>query len=187
MAYPYVYKSQYQFSAPAPTSSGRYYWTNTYYWGSDFSSAPSDAMFNRLNLLALNSISEGCLRERWRVESALGTGDYYSELVSDVPGHISGTDRVLLIDSVLLYSGSATRGGWYKPLRGLLRAGDIVGGYVGSYIADWVATYLLPVLNSPQLLNYLGKPVGTVVLSPRVHGWQLRHGTKRSARRVLTS
>lgn len=174
-----------EYSAPANTASGRYYWTNAYYWESDFSTPPSDPSNNRVHLAQINSVSEGVTIERWRVESAFDTGTYLADIPGGFNGNLSGADRVLLIDAARLQSGSGTRGGWYKPLRGLLRAGDVGGGLLSDEIVEWLGLYVVPLLALVPLVNCRRQPVGDIRISRLVHPWQMRHGTKRSARRVL--
>lgn len=182
---PYAYRTSVEYSCAAGVPGGRYYWTNTYYWESVFDYPPSDISYNRVNLACLDAISEACTRERWQVVSAFGTGSYAAENVGPVPGHIPGTDRNLLNDSVLAVALMGTSGYWYKRLRGLLSAADVAGGVVSDYIISWLTDTYLVRLNSVPLVNSNRIPVGTIRLKPEIHHWQYRHGTKRRARRVL--
>jgi hypothetical protein len=182
---PYAYRTTMEYSLPAETASGRYYWTNAYYWESIFSVPTADPSNNRIHLAQLNSVSEAVTCERWRIESAFGTGSYSTTVEIPTPGHISGMDRCLIIDAVRLGEVSGGSERWYKPLRGLLGPADVAGGLVSAEIIDWLNDVVLPGLALVPLVNHLRVPVGTLAVSPRVHGWQMRHGTLRSARRVL--
>lgn len=181
----FVYRTTVEYSAPAGTASGRYYWTSAYYWESDHDNPASDPSNNRIHQVQQNTVCEGVTLERWRIESAMGTGTYLADIPGPVHGNVPGTGRLLLLASVRLQSGSGTRGGWYKPLRGLLGASDIVGGVVGHEIVGLLAENVLPILAHVPLVNVHRQPVGQIRVLPNVIGWQLRHGTKRASRRVL--
>lgn len=182
----YAWRITMEYSTDWPTASGKYYWTNAYYWEDDgpfwFSSGYWSALRGVLN----NSASEGCTLERYQIESAFGTGTFFQQFLDGRAGFMFGSDRTLLLDAVRLRAPAGPAGGWYKPLRGMLAPADVIGGEVGSDVVDWVTSRILPALAAVPLVNWQRQPVGAITLSPRVHPWQLRHGTARAARRVLS-
>lgn len=181
----FCYRTSVEYSVPALTSSGRYYWTNCYYWESDFVNPASDASYNRVNLACLNAASEAVTRERWRVESWAGTGTYYGEVIAPVPCHIPGADRCLVTNAVRVASGSVKSQRWWKLLRGLLAPADVIGGRVSDDIISWLTDNYVARLELVPVVNYQRVPVSGYTIRPDVRGWQMRRGTKRSARVVL--
>lgn len=182
---PYAYRFTAQFSAPADTLSGLYYWTNTYFVHSDFPSPTTGGLANTLRLIALNSVSEGVTLDLTRIESWFGTGTWLSEITTSASGNLIGSDRVLLSDAVRLYAPAPPGRGWYKPLRGLLRSSDIRRGYLVSEIVDWLSSYVVGYLSGLQLVDYRDREVGPIRVDNKVHPWQIRQGTRRASRRVL--
>ena len=184
---PYAFRLEIEYSVPAPTSSGKYYWTNTYYWRGPAPAPLSPADTNNARLLALNSVNQGVTVELTRITSAFGTGSYFQQIAVPVAGNFPGTDRVLVgVAARLLAAGEGSML-WWKPLRGLLRCSDVVGGVLGSEVLAWLDSAVVPRIgNMQQLVNCRDVPVDGVVVDRVVHGWQMRRGGKRRARHVLT-
>lgn len=185
MSSPYAWRITMEYSAPWDTTSGRYYWTNSYYWEDDGPFWFSSGYWSTLRGVLNNSASEACVLERYRIESAFGTGTHSHDSLDGRAGFLSGDDRCLLPDAVRLAARAGGAGKWYKTLRGMLGPADVEGGVVGDEIMSWLDAVILPRLAEVPLVNSVREPVGTITINPSVRPWQLRHGTKRAARRVL--
>lgn len=184
---PYAFRLDVEYSVPYPTASGKYYWTNTYYWRGPAPAPLSPADTNNARLLAINSVSQGVTVELTRITSAFGTGSYYQQLAIPVPGNCPGEDRTLVGVAARLLAQPGGSMVWWRPLRGLLRGSDIVGGVLSVEIRDWLISAVLPrISNMQQLVNYRDVPVEGVAVDDLVHTWQTRRGSKRAARHVLT-
>jgi hypothetical protein len=174
-----------EYSAPWDTASGRYYWTNAYIWESPYNRFLDDPNWERLRGALNRCVSEACTIERFRVESWFGTGTASIDFLEGRPGFLLGADRGLLIDAARLTAPAGAAGRWYKPLRGLLGPADVVGGVLSDEIMGWLSFVVAGELAGVPIVNWRREPIGEITVSPNVHPWQLRHGTKRSARRVL--
>lgn len=186
-SYPYAFKLEVEYSLPALPGGGKYYWTNTYYWRGPAPAPLSPADTNNARLLALNAVSQATTVELTRITSAFGTGGYFQQLAIPTPGNRPGADRSLVGAAARLWAANGHSGLWYKPLRGLLAARDIVGGVLSADTLAWLDDAVLPRLgNMQQLVNYRDVPVGPVSIDLVAHCWQMRRGGKRRARHVLT-
>lgn len=183
---PYAFRLDVEYSVPYPTASGRYYWTNTYYWRGPAPTPLSPADTNNARLLALNSVSQGVTVELTRITSAFGTGTYFQQIAVPVSGNCPGEDRTLVGVAARLLAQPGGSMLWWRPLRGILRGSDVVGGVLSVDVRDWLVGEVLPrISNMQQLVNYRDVPVAGVAVDSVVHTWQTRRGSKRAARHVL--
>lgn len=184
---PYAFRLDIEYSLPYPTVSGRYYWTNTYYWRGPSPAPQSPADTNNARLLALNSVSRDVTVELTRITSAFGTGAYFQQIAIPTPGNRIVANRALIGSAARLRAVSSGSALWYKPLRGLLAPEDIAGGMLSDAALAWLDDAVVPRIgNFQQLVNYRDVTVGAIEIDQLVHSWQLRHGTLRRARHVLT-
>lgn len=181
----FTYKYSVEYSAPHPTASGRYYWTNVYFIDSDFGNPTSDPSNNLLRVATINAVGNWVTVERFRWERVRGAGSLAFDAVLPIPGNRPGFDPAPLANIVHVKAGNKADGHWYKRLRGLLRVSDIVGGMVSPTAIGWLNAFYLSRLAEIPLLNHRFQPVGGMGVLPDVKCFTFRNGTQRSARTVL--
>jgi len=70
---------------------------------------------------------------------------------------------------------------WRVPLRDI----DIVDGVLSPTMFNLFHTTIAPGLLTARICSRNGLPIDHIEVSPRVHEWQWRHGTKRRNRHVI--
>jgi len=178
------YYFEVEYSAPADTDSGRYYWTNTYYFRYDGGTPAFNHQVFILQDRSIVAVAWDVIRERYRVFNALDRVTPEVDVVNPQPGFRAVVST--LINAVRVESRTEDGGRWYKRLRGLLTEHDIINGKVSAAAISYLQTFYVFGLDSDvALTNYRGSRTTGLVVNDRVRGWQLRRGTKRRARRVL--
>lgn len=185
VSHTFVYKTTIEYSVAAETLSGRYYWTNCYFYESDYSNPASDGNTNIIISATQAAVCEAVTVERRRYERVYGPGTLLYDVYPGPNGSRPGMDRNLLHNSVYIWSGSKNTGWWYKRLRCVLGASEVAGGMLPSATIAYFQAAYVDLLAEVPLVNYRLEPVGPMSISPKVHHWQWRNGTKRRARNVL--
>jgi len=181
----YVYKTTVEYSVPAETQSGRYYWTSCYFWESDYNNPASDPSSNLITGATQAAVSEAVTIERRRYERVYGPGTLLYDVYPGPNGSRPGMDRNLLHNTVFVWSGKKGVDWWWKRFRCVLAPSEVLGGMLAPAVIDWFTSYVLAPLAEVPLVNYKFQPVGAMSISPTVHHWVWRNGTKRRSRNVL--
>jgi len=173
-----------EYSAPYPTLSGRYYWTNCYYFLYD---ASTPSFLHQVFILqdrSIVAVASGVTRERYRVYNVLDRTTPEVDVVNPQPGF---RDSPFVLESaVRVESRTQTGGIWYKRLRGLFSAQEMGNGVLDPAVIDYLQTFYIFGLSSDVVLtNVKLDPCTDLTISTRVRPWQLRRGTIRRARTVL--
>jgi len=178
------YYFEVEYSAPADTDSGRYYWTNTYYFRYDGGTPAFNHQVFILQDRSIVAVAWDVIRERYRVFNVLDRVTPIVDVVSPVFGFREVTST--LINAVRVESRTEDGGRWYKCLRGLLTNHDIINGRVSAAVIDYLQMFWIFGMESDvALTNYKLSRTTSLVISDRVQGWQLRRGTIRKGRPVL--
>lgn len=181
----YVYRTTTEYFVPAETASGRYYWTLSLYWESDYNNPTSDPSSNIITVATQAAVSEGVSINRRRYERVYGPGTLLYDVYPGPNGSRPGLDRVMLHNAVFVSAGKKNERWWWKRLRCVLSPAEAAGGVLPSSTIAWVQDNFVTPLSGVPLLNNRLEPVGPMTISPKVHPWQWRHGTKRRSRNVL--
>ena len=182
-----IYRLDYQVRYPyVANPSGYYYWTNQFYFAAD---NPTDYDLGRDEAVQASDFAHNTLVERSRFQvHRLDTGAMVQNLSmgnSNASGHIGTPLGLLNVIRFTLLAADGRKGS--KTFRAPLCADEMDGGRLTSTAFDYynlTQVNLWPASTLACLED--GTPIVGSVLSPLVHGWQLRHGTKRRAYVRLT-
>lgn len=184
-----VYQVDYQCRYPhEDTDDGYYYWTNCYYTVAD---NPIDAEVN-LNGIMTNMYTVACIvgveTLFCQVKSPPGRqAPLYIDPLGDIFGVLPAPDGGLLTNTVRVYGLVAGRQVWYKRWRVPLRPSDIDGLVLEGSFHAYLEANFSALAAAGVLTTVTGDVIEEIHVSPRVHMWQLRHGTKRRARPVFAT
>lgn len=167
------------------STDGYYSWINVYY----FNAVTFDEYTEALDIIIpadidmhLNSVDQGVYRVTDLTSGLVVEQDLiYSAHNTHLPG-----EPVDLTSVLRAYAYCDDGRLYYKRYRVPLRAVDCDSPRTLS--ATGLASYTVRVRRPRAggfLCNRYGSPVGPIVLSPLIHQWQWRDGTKRRSRRVL--
>lgn len=179
------YKHELQLKLSTPlVSGGVYYWTNVWYFEANTPTEFDDG--EQHGILAPERMSCSDVSGDWRRLTNLTTGTVVSNGSYSYPynphwGPIRGPITHTLL--LWLYSGNSIAG--FKRIRMPVppEAHDN-GVLTATFIADYETNGVS--VNSGSLQrNRNGVLFTSSKLDPYVRGWQLRHGSKRVARRVI--
>lgn len=179
------YKYSKEYSIEADTLSGRYYWTNVFFFDSDYENPFDDPSVEALTTATAFSVGVAVRQERVRVERVAGAGTFAEERRIDLNGALGGFGRSLLHNAVRVSAGDKYTGWWWKAFRCCLRPSDLNGRMLSDFILTHFQENVVDLLATVPLTNYKRVPVGTIRIHPDVRSWQWRHGTKRRSRTVL--
>lgn len=164
---------------------GFYYWTNTFYGFSEYNDPAWELV------LAIDSIYENCTlhscQQSWyRVTAPPHSGDVVrSDRAFNEPGHSLYPDNAALetCARVAFYAGDRYVG--YKLLRGAVPMQMTAKGVLNDTIWGYLQTNYADALVNAGITTAAGEAITSAVLSRRLHGWVIRHGSKRAARTVI--
>lgn len=169
-----------------PNSSGIYYWTEVYYLDpSDFPS--QQAIVNKMWAVMAITHLDVTQTYRMQIKSQPGRDNViYTENHLNDYGHIpTGSNGYSMINISRWRTGYADGTRSYKLRRMPLRPSDMDGMRLSvSGLAQQNAN-LNALAFGTHFRGLSGSPWTVCVISPRVHMWQLRDGTKRRNRPVL--
>lgn len=181
-----LYKHEVQFKVATPLiPSGVYYWTNVWYFKATTPTEFENGeqwVFNGLDRMHCQNV----VADRRRL-TRLDTGAVVANGTISYPiynhwGLVAGPITATLL--LWLYAGNTIAG--FKRIRMPVPpyAHD-AGRLTEAFISDY-KTNGLDVGSGSLQCNRNGVAFTSSKLDPYVRGWQLRHGTKRAARRVIT-
>jgi len=167
------------------TTTGFYVWTNVFYFRAesledrDFYVGLVQTTHTRLHR---NIVDQGAYRlATWPDNVQVALTPTYGIHNTFLPGDPAG-----LINTIRLTATCIDGSLWYKRIRVPLTADEI--GPQG-YLTDAAHSYFQTVAGGFSVGGFLrsgrDSQVGPITCNPRVYSWQLRHGTKRSARVTL--
>jgi hypothetical protein len=170
----------------AASTSGYYYWTNVYYCNTTSGSVLADflaTVITRDRQWTLDIVEAGS----WKLvnyDTGVLIDSHHTYTPRTIP-HLPG-DPISLTNTMYVAGLCADDSRWYKRYRLPLRAEDMDAAGNLSTTALAAFTGLAEgLITIPSLCNYRGVAVTQSRLSPRVHMWQYRDGTKRRSRSVL--
>lgn len=171
--------------AYAANPDGWYYWTSTYYLD------PPDptnfvAYLPALHLAARSAALYETKENRARVTMPPHSGT----VILDTNTHDQFGESVLggptILENVARLSfwvGRQYVG--YKLLRGAIPVAEVEDGRLSDNAYSWLVENTAVLLLDAGICTDAGVPIERVEVSPLIHTWQLRHGTKRRQRVVF--
>lgn len=183
-----IYQVDAQLSVPEPFGlAGRFYWTWTTYYD-----CPNDAQAGTRALADTSNIAAGCttptvLYDGYRVTKPPRSGTIiFNSLNKGFPGHRpSGT--LIPIHNVMRvrnWSGSKLVG-WHYWRGGFLTS-DVEGFEWNETVRHSIEAVMQTRLTTGQACGLHGEILTDITVDKAVAMLNLRHGTKRLARKVLT-
>jgi hypothetical protein len=175
-----------EFQIPIPFGSGFYYWTHT--WIYDLDNPPVGdtslgVIISTSHLGMLSNVRD----ERFQKTQPPYSGTPYAKFVN--PGHphalIPAGEAWSLFDTIRLSFFSSGKWVGYKRWRVPLRDIDITDGKLSSFMLGHFQGTIVPGLLHARICSRDGLPIDQIDVSPLVHQWQWRHGSKRRTRHVI--
>jgi hypothetical protein len=185
--YAQLYRVEHQFYVDYPTASGRYYWTNGCYLLSNNYPPTSDPNWNVIVDSTLAVQTDDCTRNVLQAITIIGIPYGPSPFTVLNLGDLVGDGEYSLLNCALLYGSCDDGSRWYRRLRSPLREADIDGENLSDDYYDLVMDNYVTPMSAIPLANWRGQLITSWNLDRRLHKWQLRHGSDRSARPVIVS
>lgn len=163
-----------------------YFWTQVYYLDSDD--------FSDLNQMRIavrraiqRSLTSFCSIQLSQFKQPPGRGNVIATLSNGfAQGSVNpgpGSTRLITVGMVDYFDSANNR--FRKYYRQPLRDSDMDGDMLSASGLAQIAEYADYVLGEGVFRTLHGGLLERYQISPRVHKWQLRHGTKRSERQIL--
>lgn len=173
-----------QYIATDLVATGRYYWTNVYYFSAD---TPEEFDLGRDQCLQVQSraFCSDVHSDRILITFAWTGAVVQHGSFTWVPLGVLPASDSPITNCVLmwLYSGGERVG--YKRYRVPVPMEGMSGGLLTATFLDYYYSGPGSYIADGQICTYEGAIIDNVSIDPRVHGWQIRHGTKRSERRAV--
>lgn len=169
-----------------PFGSGAYYWTHSFIYDLDnppvgFTS--QGKIHDTSHLATLTNVFESRAQKTQPPYS--GTPYLKFNVPGSPHGLIPAGEQWSLFDTVRMSYFAGDRYVGYKRWRTPLRAEDVTDGQLSSAILTLFTGTIAPGLLAAKICSREGLPIDRIEVSPRVHQWQWRHGSKRRARHVI--
>jgi hypothetical protein len=163
-----------------------YYWTNTFF-GDTANPPPTNSTQYWLSVmheLATLTVTQICAS---KVTSPPGSGIFIIG-GRQIPhgGLYTFTGGWSPFDIVRLSFWAGEKYVGYKLWRMPVPANQQSGGYLSAAVLNHFRTTVIPAILFAKICTRDGVPIDAITVSPRVHMWSYRHGTKRRDRRVLS-
>jgi hypothetical protein len=175
-----------EYRIPIPFDTGFYYWTHSWIYDLD-NPPPFTTSLARIQEVSHLGILSNVIDSRMQKTQPPYSGTPY--LKFEVPGHphslLPVGESWSLFNTIRLsfYSSGVLVG--YKRWRVPLRDIDITDGKLSSSIYGHFTGTIATGLLSAKICSRAGLPIDQVEVSPLVHQWQWRHGSKRRTRHVI--
>jgi hypothetical protein len=182
----HLQQADFEFSIPVPTlTDSVYYWTMTFIYDLDNPPVGITSLQQISGTLNLGMTSQ-TTRTRLQRQEPPYSGTFISK-ASLPPQHglLPARESWTLFDSVRMTYYADGRAVGYKRWRVPLGEGDIIDGQLSSAMFNQFHTTVAPGLLTAKICSRFGEPIDQIVVSPRVHQWQWRDGTKRRNRHVI--
>lgn len=165
--------------------SGFYYWTSTYYLNP---TNPTDfiAYMPAMHLAARSAALFETKENRVRITMPPHGGTVIQDASTANQFGESGLSGPTVLENVARLSfwvGQSYVG--YKLLRGAIPTSQVEDGQLSETARLWLVENTAPQLLAAGICTADGTPIERVEVSPKIHSWQLRHGTKRRQRVVF--
>jgi hypothetical protein len=178
------YDIEYQIALPFGT--GVYYWTHSFIYDLDNPPIGETSQGKIHDTSHLGTLTT-TIESRAQKTQPPYSGTPYLKFV--VPGHphglIPSTGTFSLFDTVRMNYYAAGKYVGYKRWRTPLRAGDITDGKLSASMYGLFLGTIAPGLLAAKICSRDGIPIDHIEVSPYVHQWQWRHGSKRRTRHVI--
>lgn len=166
-------------------TDGFYYWTHS--WIYDLDNPPVgitslQQIYGMHHLATLSNVQP--VRQQRTQPPYSGTPFFKVTSLGD-HGLLAAGESWSIFNTVRMTFLSGGRAVGYKRWRVPLRDIDIVDGMLSPTMYNLFNTTIGPGLITARICSRNGEPIDQVVVSPRVHEWQWRHGTKRRNRHVI--
>lgn len=172
-------------AADPDSASGWYYWTNTYFY--DLDNPPIGAYSYYWLFVAANHGYLPMVEVNGaRITSPPGSGILVANLVPiSAPSHAPFPSPAPLwnIARMGFYAGGVYVG--YKLWRLPVPPSEMTDGLLSSAVRSYLEGTIGSDLLNARICTRDGLPIDEIRVSPRVHQWGVRHGTKRRSRPVL--
>lgn len=181
-----IYRADLQQSiATGLVATGRYYWTNVYYFVAN-NSTEFDLGRDQCSECQSRAFCDDVSSDRILI-TEVGSGSVVQHGIFHwVPLGAWGSSDSPITNCVLvwLYSGGVKVG--YKRYRVPVPMSAMSGGLLtATFLSDYLVDGPGNALIGGQVSTINGAFIDAAVVDPRVSQWQIRHGTKRAERRAV--
>jgi hypothetical protein len=181
-----IYRADLQQYIPTDlVSTGRYYWTNVYYFKAD---TPAEFDLGR-NQCGEAQSRAFCADVHWDriLITVADTGTVVQHgSFSWVPLGVLPASDSPITNCVLVWLYAGGRRVGYKRYRVPVPMAGMSGGLLTSdFISSYYTDGPVNLLSEGNLCTRTGELIDNAIVDPRVHGWQIRHGTRRAERRAV--
>jgi hypothetical protein len=163
---------------------GWYYWTNTFYCYDEF--VGTWPKFNAIDVQYKLCTVASCQRNWIRVTTPPHSGNVvFAGFSFNDPGISTFPDNVPIETCcrIAFFAGDEYVG--YKLLRGAAPAETMDGERLSSSLVGHLQTNFADAIVGVGITTADGTAITSAVVSPRIHNWGIRHGSKRVARPVV--
>lgn len=166
-------------------STGRYYWTNVYYFTAD-NPTEFDLGRDQCGQVQSRAFCSDVHSDRILITNAVtGTVIQHSGF-SWVPLGVLPASDSPITNCVLLWLYSGGKRVGYKRYRVPVPMASMTAGLLTpTFISDYYTSGPGNYITDGQICTSGGAIIDHAVVDPFVHSWQLRHGSKRSIRRSV--
>lgn len=180
-----LHQIDYQFYCDGANNGARYSWSQTWYDIDSSVNTTGGPTYAALIAFYAAMVPVGATRNALRARRLLPTFHDYGTFTVPNPGIRAVSSPLTLLNTARVRFTSGGKLVGYKRLRLPLQLDEIEGGRLTGSFITLLSGALATLLAASNLSNWKGEPVDGFDIAPDVRMWQLRHGTKRSARAVL--
>lgn len=182
----HVVQYDHQFRVDWPeNASGYYYWTNTWYYDLDNPGGPTSSQF-QVRIAQAYGRLPFVKTSAYRVTDPPHSGIVTSGgPLLKTGGSAPFTDECPIWNIARLNFFSAGVYVGYKLWRMPIPPDEQADGLLSPAVHGYLQSSMTAPLYLAKICSADGLPIDNIVVSPRLHQWGLRHGTKRRDRPVL--
>lgn len=181
-----LHQIDYEFYTDDVSVVGRYYWTQTYYHADSFTNPTSGPTWNATLDFYAALQPVGVTMSGIHAQRLDPVPQDYGVSTIPVAGarSVSSPLQLLLVPRIVWLSSGKPVG--YKRLRLPMADDEYYGGEVDSGYISLLSGAITTLIGASDLCNWKGVPIDGFLIRPEVRPWDIRHGTKRAARAVIT-
>jgi hypothetical protein len=169
-----------------PFSTHIYYWTHSFIYDLDNPPVGETSQGKIHDTSHLGTLSNVFESRAQKTQPPYSGTPYLKFNVPGAPhGLIPVGESWSLFDTVRMNYYASGRYVGYKRWRTPLRSEDSVNGVLSSFMLGLFTGTIAPGLLAAKICSREGLPIDHIEVSPLVHQWQWRHGSKRRTRHVI--